>query len=97
MPSPYTRTLNKRLVLWAQNDDRDICRSINKDIYGIIILDAGYVSRQLEKDMNIEEINNIEVVVHDLPPTSRIEGLLGLNALRALKAHINFAKETFEV
>ena len=35
-------------------NDRDICRSINKDIYGIIILDAGYVSRQLEKDMNIE-------------------------------------------
>jgi len=35
-------------------NDRDIFRSINKDIYGIIIADAGYVSKQLEKDMNIE-------------------------------------------
>jgi len=32
-------------------NDRDICRQINKDINGIIVLDAGYVSQQLEKDM----------------------------------------------
>ena len=35
-------------------NDRDIFRSINKDIYGVIVADAGYVSEQLEKDMNIE-------------------------------------------
>ena len=35
-------------------NDRDIFRSINHDIGGIIIADAGYVSRQLEQDMNIE-------------------------------------------
>lgn len=35
-------------------NDRDIFRSINKDIHGIIITDAGYVSKQLEKDMNVE-------------------------------------------
>jgi transposase len=35
-------------------NDRDIFRSINKDIEGIIIADAGYVSKQLEKDMNID-------------------------------------------
>lgn len=35
-------------------NDRDIFRSINKDIYGIIVADAGYVSGQLERDMNIE-------------------------------------------
>lgn len=38
----------------ANANDRDICRKINKDIFGIIILDAGYVSGDLEKDMNIE-------------------------------------------
>ena len=27
---------------------------INQDIYGIIVLDAGYVSRELETSMNIE-------------------------------------------
>lgn len=35
-------------------NDRDIFRQINADIYGIIVADAGYVSGQLEKDMNIE-------------------------------------------
>lgn len=38
----------------ANENDRNICRNINKDIYGIIVLDAGYVSKVLEKDMNIE-------------------------------------------
>jgi len=36
------------------DSDRDIFRSINKDIYGIIVADAGYVSKQLEQDMYIE-------------------------------------------
>lgn len=35
-------------------NDRDVFRHINRDIYGIIVADAGYVSRQLEQDMNIE-------------------------------------------
>lgn len=38
----------------ANANDRDICRTINKDIYGVIVLDAGYVSKVLENDMNIE-------------------------------------------
>lgn len=35
-------------------NDRDICRNINKDINGIIVLDASYVSEKLERDMYIE-------------------------------------------
>ncbi len=38
----------------SKANDRDIFRSINKDIGGIIVADAGYVSKQLEQDMNIE-------------------------------------------
>ena len=38
----------------ANDNDRNICRSINYEIFGIIILDAGYVSKALEQDMNIE-------------------------------------------
>lgn len=38
----------------ANANDRDIFREINQDIFGIIVADAGYVSNQLEKDMNIE-------------------------------------------
>lgn len=35
-------------------NDRDIFRQINADIMGIIVADAGYVSKQLEQDMYIE-------------------------------------------
>ena len=35
-------------------NDRDIFRSVNRDIFGVIVADAGYVSQQLERDMNIE-------------------------------------------
>lgn len=36
-------------------NDRDIFRSINKNIYGILVADAGYVSKKLEEDMDIEK------------------------------------------
>lgn len=53
-----TRDLNGKLlaILFtrANDNDREICRKINQDIYGIIVLDAGYVSKELEKSMNIE-------------------------------------------
>ena len=39
----------------ANENDRKIFKDINSDIYGIIIADAGYVSKQLEKDMNIDQ------------------------------------------
>jgi transposase len=38
----------------ANENDRHICRKINQHIYGTIVLDAGYVSGELERDMNIE-------------------------------------------
>lgn len=38
----------------ANANDRDTFRKINKDIFGIIVADAGYVSKKLENDMNIE-------------------------------------------
>jgi len=53
-----TRDLNGKLlaILFtrANKNDREICKKINDDIYGIIVLDAGYVSKELEKSMNIE-------------------------------------------
>ena len=39
----------------ANGNDRDIFRKINKDIKGVIVADAGYCSKQLEKDMYIED------------------------------------------
>jgi len=38
----------------ANKNDRDIFRDINKDIFGILVADAGYVSKQLEADMNMD-------------------------------------------
>ena len=38
----------------ASANDRDLFRKVNRDIEGIIVADAGYVSRQLERDMYVE-------------------------------------------
>ena len=38
----------------ANENDRTICKKINHDINGIIVMDAGYVSKELEKSMNID-------------------------------------------
>lgn len=38
----------------ANSNDRETFRAVNKDIFGIIVADAGYVSKKLEDDMNIE-------------------------------------------
>ena len=40
-------------------NDRDIFRSVNKDIHGVIVADAGYVSKDLERDMFIEGMRRI--------------------------------------
>jgi len=46
------------LFTGANDNDREICQKINKDIYGIIVLDAGYVSKDLQKAMNIMDGEN---------------------------------------
>ena len=38
----------------ATANDRDIFRKVNDDIFGIIVADAGYVSKALERDMFID-------------------------------------------
>lgn len=35
-------------------NDRDTFRKINKDIFGVIVADAGYASKKLEQDMYVE-------------------------------------------
>lgn len=48
------RLLNLRFSS-ANGNDRDIFRQINKDIEGIIVADAGYCSKKLERDMYTED------------------------------------------
>ena len=43
------------------------------------------------------EVNDLEVLCHDLPEESGIVGLLGLNFLRRLDFCINYSKGTIEV
>ena len=38
----------------ANANDRDTFRKVNHDIFGIIVADAGFVSKQLEDDMNMD-------------------------------------------
>lgn len=47
------RLLGLRFALPGVND-REIFKKINQDIEGIIVADAGYVSKQLERDMYLE-------------------------------------------
>ena len=44
-----------------------------------------------------ETIENIDVVCHDLPEGSIIEGLLGLNFLRHFDLNISFSTGTIEL
>jgi clan AA aspartic protease (TIGR02281 family) len=51
------------------------------------------------KSMRIDdiEIDNVKVVVHDLPPKSRIDGLLGLSFLKHFNTDIHFKRKTLEI
>ncbi len=44
-----------------------------------------------------ETVENIDVVCHDLPEGSIIEGLLGLNFLRHFDVNISFSTGTIEI
>ena len=37
-------------------------------------------------------VKNLEVLCHTLPPTSRVDGLLGLNFLRRFDVRLNFKR-----
>ncbi|MBA7511632.1 hypothetical protein ES705_03628 [subsurface metagenome] len=42
------------------------------------------------------EVKNMDVVCHNLPPESAVEGLLGLNFLKSAEAIIDFSKNIIE-
>ena len=42
------------------------------------------------------EIKSIKVVVHDLPPKSRVDGLLGLSFLKHCNINLHFKKASLE-
>jgi hypothetical protein len=65
-----------------KTNDRDIFRRINKDIYGIIVADAGYVSKQLEKDMNLENKRWILIRTYKTMKKLATDWQLGLYATR---------------
>ena len=54
----YVRDHDGRLLNFCitppHSNDRDLLKSLNNDLAGILIADAGYVSKQLEQDMHIE-------------------------------------------
>lgn len=43
------------------------------------------------------EVKNVEVAVHDLPPESRVDGLLGLSFLKHFDTNLHFKKKNLEI
>ncbi|MDI6707954.1 MAG: retropepsin-like aspartic protease [Candidatus Thermoplasmatota archaeon] len=43
------------------------------------------------------EVNNAKVAVHDLPPKSRVDGLLGLSFLKHFDTDIHFKKNILKI
>ena len=43
------------------------------------------------------QVKHIEVVCHNLPPESPVEGLLGLNFLKAAKVVLDFKRNVLEI
>ncbi len=44
-----------------------------------------------------QTVRELDVLVHDLPPGGRVEGLLGLNFLRSFKLTLDFKQGTLEL
>ena len=44
-----------------------------------------------------KKVINIDVVIHDLPPKSYVDGLLGLSFLRNFDIHLSFREGYFEL
>jgi len=44
-----------------------------------------------------KKVENCEILVHDLPETSRVDGLIWLNFLKHCKLLIDFPKGTLEL
>ena len=55
----------------------------------LVIVDSITVSKN--------EVNNIKVLVHDLPPKSYVDGLLGASFLSNFELCINYKKGYFEL
>lgn len=43
------------------------------------------------------ELKNMKAICHDLPPQSPVEGLIGLDLLKKIKAIIDFSKNTIKI
>ena len=44
-----------------------------------------------------KKVENIDVVIHDLPPMSYVDGLLGLSFLKKFEVYLNFKKGILEI
>jgi len=44
-----------------------------------------------------KKVENCEMLIHDLPETSRVDGLIGLNFLKHCKLTIDFTKGILEL
>lgn len=74
---------------WETKDFVDITTATGVESMPVINLDKIKV---LEKG-----VDNVKTLCHDLPPTSRVDGLLGLSFLKSFNIFIDFKRGVFEL
>lgn len=54
LTADFTGKLLALRITSADGSDRQVAKEMNQDLWGVIILDSGYVSKELQDEMNVE-------------------------------------------
>ena len=88
------------MIPWKTAEILGLAPEISKDRIDIITASGMEKSPLLKLDSMMvlgKKIENVKVVVHDLPSKSCVDGLLGLNSLCELKLKIDFDSGVIEI
>jgi len=88
------------MIPWEVAESLGLEAEVSKERIDMITA-SGIEKVPLEKLDNVSvgtcEAKNVKAIIHDLPPKSYVDGLLGLSFLRNFHLHINFTEGIFEL
>ncbi len=88
------------MIPWKIADILDLQPELSKDKIDMTTASGVIIVPQVTVDsimVSNKSSNNVKILVHDLPPKSYVDGLLGLNFLRNFELYINFKGGYFEI